>query len=299
MIFKHKSTRRGYGGRILMLTQLCFLTTLIVRNVCAYPHENDQNEGNTVQTSDASSGSDRDQAQNDFEGSTKIDEQYDFRGRLQRDTSNYEHTDVSRSQQKGGPQHRQTRESDRIIFPTGQTGRLPSCKGSTYCEYADSYPEDVVTRALQRNETLKYLANEEVIIDIEQRINMDETVLCPSTEEIVYPREAMNKDNEWKIIINQHNFKQGVRVEKCSQESSNCKLINGFAQGYKTICKQKYVYKQLRALSANDVIDDNFKFPASCCCHVSFNGPSLTRIGLSAANSGNSEIPSDKTTKRT
>lgn len=34
-------------------------------------------------------------------------------------------------------------------------------------------------------------------------------------EQIIYPQSAENKDNEWKFIANQKNFKQGIRIEKC------------------------------------------------------------------------------------
>lgn len=298
MIFKHKSTRRGYGDRILMLIQLCFLTALIARNVSAYPQQTDKNEGSTVRISDASSSSERDQAENDFEGSMMIDEQSDFRKRVRRDTLSDEDTDLSEEQgmTMNYPRQRRLRESDQIVFPNRKTERTPSCEGSTYCEHVDSYPEDAVNRALQRNGTLRYLANVDVIVDIAQRVDVaDDAPLCLSTEEVVYPREAMNKDEEWKVILNQQNFKQGVRIEKCSQESSRCMLISDFAQGYKTSCKQKYVYKQLVALSDNKVVQDNFKIPASCCCHVSFNGSPLTRIGLGTANSGKGQVTPAKT----
>ncbi|CAL7943116.1 unnamed protein product [Xylocopa violacea] len=306
MIFKHKNTKRGYGGRVLILVQLCFLTALIVRNVYAYPHQTDQSEGNTVQISDVSSSSDRELAQNDLEGFMETDERYDSRKRLQRDTSNCEDTDVSntsnkipsKSEQKGGLLQRQRRQSDKIVFPTRNTGRPPNCEGSTYCVNVDFYPEDAVKRILQRNESLRYLANVDVITDIGQRIDVaDDTPLCLSTEEVVYPRKAMNKEKEWLTVINQDEFKQGVRVEKCSQESKSCRLISDFAQGYKTSCKQKFVYKQLTALKTDDhtVVQDNFAFPASCCCHVSFNGSPLTRIGLGTANSEKGQITSGKT----
>lgn len=34
-------------------------------------------------------------------------------------------------------------------------------------------------------------------------------------EQIIFPQSAENKDNEWKFIANQKNFKQGIRIEKC------------------------------------------------------------------------------------
>lgn len=49
-------------------------------------------------------------------------------------------------------------------------------------------------------------------------------------------------------------------------------MIDGFAEGYITTCKQKYIYRELSALSDNgEIVRDYFRFPASCCCHVQFN----------------------------
>lgn len=40
---------------------------------------------------------------------------------------------------------------------------MPVCKGSTYCETVESYPEDVVNRALQKNDSIRYLAGIDVV----------------------------------------------------------------------------------------------------------------------------------------
>ncbi|KZC07439.1 Protein spaetzle, partial [Dufourea novaeangliae] len=159
----------------------------------------------------------------------------------------------------------------KIVFPE-DFDRVPVCKGSTYCEKVDSYPENIVTNAIQQNESLRYLAGVDVVSDIAQRIDvMDDVPLCVSSEQVIFPQTAENKDNQWKYIANQENFKQGVRIEKCNKENTRCSVIGGPGEGYKTSCRQKYVYRQLAAvLSDGTVIPDTFKFPSSCCCHVTF-----------------------------
>lgn len=53
-----------------------------------------------------------------------------------------------------------------------------------------------------------------------------------------------------------------------------------FAEGYKTSCKQKYIYRELVAMSASgQIVKDQFSFPSSCCCHVKFTGNPHLRIG--------------------
>lgn len=49
-----------------------------------------------------------------------------------------------------------------IVFPDDQK-EVPSCRGSTFCEKVDSYPEDVVNIAIQRNESIKYLATVDIV----------------------------------------------------------------------------------------------------------------------------------------
>jgi len=53
---------------------------------------------------------------------------------------------------------------------------------------------------------------------------------------------------------------------------AKCRIIDGLiAEGYTTICKQKFIYRELSAISeAGEIIRDFFRLPASCCCHVEF-----------------------------
>lgn len=58
-------------------------------------------------------------------------------------------------------------------------------------------------------------------------------------------------------------------------------MIDGFAEGYKTICKQKFIYRELAAVGSNgNIVKDQFRFPSSCCCHVKFIGDPTVRLGL-------------------
>jgi hypothetical protein len=50
-------------------------------------------------------------------------------------------------------------------------------------------------------------------------------------------------------------------------------MIQDFAEGYKTTCKQKYIYRELAAVGRHgNIFKDSFRFPSSCCCHVRFMG---------------------------
>jgi len=53
---------------------------------------------------------------------------------------------------------------------------------------------------------------------------------------------------------------------------AKCRIIDGvIAEGYITMCKQKFIYRELSAISEDgEIIRDYFRLPASCCCHVEF-----------------------------
>lgn len=251
MIFKYKNIEQRYSGLIFALIELCFLIELMSQNICAYPHQNYQNN-------------------------TKIDFENKKGRRIERYTSNYENSNasfkiLSRNQERERLSWESMLSDAQIVFPEDQK-KIPSCRGSTFCEKVDSYPEDVVNTAIQRNESIKYLAAIDILSDISQRIDfMDDSPLCQSNERVIFPKSAMNKDNEWKYVANQENFKQGIRVEVCEKQDSTCNVIGNLPLGYKSICKQKFIQRELLSVSLNGSVSlDTFLFPSSCCCYVTF-----------------------------
>lgn len=65
-------------------------------------------------------------------------------------------------------------------------------------------------------------------------------------------------------------------------EGASCSVISGFAAGYETSCKQKFIFRELLSISENgSVAPDTFRFPASCCCFAVLTGNTLlTRMGI-------------------
>ncbi|XP_071867706.1 protein spaetzle-like [Bombus fervidus] len=247
MIFKCRSIGRRYSGLSFKLIELCFLITLMTQNICA--------------------------------------RSYRYVGE---NTSNFENTDKSNITSRtnnnvANPRRRDHSQGNilsdsKIVFP-GEERHVPVCERSTYCETVDSYPEHIVNKALERNESIKYLASVDTLFNVEQRLDGMEMALCISDEQVIFPQSAENKLKEWKFIANQENFKQGIRIEKCRAESTSCNVIGEFAAGYKTICKQKFIFRELQSVSADgSIAPDTFRFPSSCCCHVTFTGSPFPRI---------------------
>lgn len=161
-------------------------------------------------------------------------------------------------------------------------GPVPICHGLTFCERASYYPEEIINEAIQQNDSIKYLATEDTLPSLVERIDAtDDTPLCVSHEKVIFPQSAESKNKEWFFVVNQDNFKQGVRIETCNNENHSCSIGDNLPEGYKTMCKQKFIYRQLAAISDNGEINpEMFRFPSSCCCHLKFTGNALTRMGL-------------------
>lgn len=155
-------------------------------------------------------------------------------------------------------------------------GSVPVCEGQTFCEDVTNYPTEFVTRALAKDASLMhYMNTDRIDAAIAHRIDsIDEKSLCVSSERLIRPTSVRNINNEWLFIVQseESNFTQAIRIETCEEEGSSCRLIDGFAEEYTTMCKQKFIYRQLLAISENDkIVRDFFQFPASCCCHVEFS----------------------------
>ncbi|XP_077279534.1 protein spaetzle [Temnothorax americanus] len=183
------------------------------------------------------------------------------------------------------------RNSDEIVFPDGRIPTmLPAataaaalaCRKSTFCENVADYPRQLVNAAIARNASLRFLESVDPMPDIEQRIDAtDDVSLCRFREQVVYPQTAENKEKQWLFIVNQDDLKQGIRIEVCSNDGQECGTIDGFAEGYETICKQKFIYRELAAVGNDgNIVKDQFRFPSSCCCHVKFIGDPTARLGL-------------------
>jgi hypothetical protein len=83
-----------------------------------------------------------------------------------------------------------------------------------------NYPKEYVSQIL-RNQVSKFneFFGEDIVIspNISQRFDTGEfeETLCHSSEVLVYPKAAQTKDDQWKLVINEEQYKQGVRVERC------------------------------------------------------------------------------------
>lgn len=191
----------------------------------------------------------------------------------------------SNAQLQGSPVANRMQAENKFVFPDSTSGHIrpgpaPICKGSTFCVNVPNYPTDFVNKAIMNDKKLQNYENVDVLDSISQRAgDVDAHRLCRAKEQVIYPQSAETINKDWLYILNQQNFSQGVRVELCREEGQACRLVDGFAEGYTTHCVQKYIFRELTAITSDGTIGPEFfRFPASCCCNAKFNG-AISRFG--------------------
>ncbi|XP_014214086.1 protein spaetzle isoform X2 [Copidosoma floridanum] len=210
------------------------------------------------------------------------------------ETKGYSHLQTERnilSQETDNFSNNSSRIDGKIVFPTEESPFLvPSfnhvCENATFCENTTDYPEDFIENLLRTSKDIKSLfSGADLIPDVENRLNVspEDASLCNSYEKVIFPRVAESKDKESLLVVNHGSYKQAVRVEICGNEDNECSVINATPEGYKTFCKQKYVYKMLVSVSSTGHLkQEPFRFPANCCCHIKFYGNPQMRLGGSS-----------------
>ncbi|KAK0172862.1 hypothetical protein PV328_006129 [Microctonus aethiopoides] len=183
----------------------------------------------------------------------------------------------------------ETPTENRIVFPDDDTSleldsrsNMDLCGNDVICENVPNYPIDIIEQQLEEKQHLMHFQTEDAIVGLSNN-RFDDTEeqepLCYTREQIMYPRGALTESDGYKYIVNTQDFVQGVRIEICVNEDSPCRLVDGFASGYKTMCEQKFIYRQLVAVMNHDEIGPQyFRIPSSCCCHVKFVGSFWERI---------------------
>ncbi|KAL9899917.1 spaetzle domain-containing protein isoform 10-T12 [Glossina fuscipes fuscipes] len=169
-----------------------------------------------------------------------------------------------------------------VLFPANEPNKespfsvdVNECleQGKTFCTKVRNYPKlEHMEDALKRdfpNVELFFGEDIEVPQSIMPNINIDpfDEFLCRSREKIIYPQAAESKSSNWSYIVNDSNFKQGIRIEECEREGSQCNSRLSVPKGYHATCKQNFIFRSMVALTPmGKLITDHFKMPSCCKC---------------------------------
>uniref|UniRef100_A0A1A9UTI1 Spaetzle domain-containing protein n=1 Tax=Glossina austeni TaxID=7395 RepID=A0A1A9UTI1_GLOAU len=170
-----------------------------------------------------------------------------------------------------------------ILFPTDEPNTkspfsvdVAECleQGKTFCTKIRNYPklghlENILKREFP-NVELFFGVDKDVPDNITQRMNVPfEDSLCKSHEKIIYPEAAESESSNWSYIVNNPNFKQGIRIEECENEGSQCNSMLSLPKDYYATCKQNFIFRSLVALTPDGkLINDHFKMPSCCKCVI-------------------------------
>lgn len=164
--------------------------------------------------------------------------------------------------------------SVRDVLPNRFVANLTKCANTnnTFCTKDDDYPMEFIQKLLRKH-IHKYedvFGSDGISTYISNRNNVfDEIELCDYYEQVIYPTSGKNKDGVELYIFNTPERKQGVRVAMCRATGDACRMTENFPNGYRSACKQQYVYRELLSLSTDGTpIKDKFEFPACCSCAI-------------------------------
>lgn len=167
----------------------------------------------------------------------------------------------------------EVRSDASLALMTSFRPNISKCAGNydTFCTSGDNYPIDYVEYIVNKHwHMLSFAFHNDAIDPNETTIDSiveTETDMCHSNDEIVYPTSAQNMDGKNRFIINTPANQQGVRVSMCRANNEPCQLP--VQNLYRTQCEQRYIYRELLALSADGIpIKDKFKFPVFCTCKI-------------------------------
>uniref|UniRef100_A0A1A9X473 Spaetzle domain-containing protein n=1 Tax=Glossina brevipalpis TaxID=37001 RepID=A0A1A9X473_9MUSC len=102
--------------------------------------------------------------------------------------------------------------------------------------------------------------------EIEPRADIHSEFLCKSHKRIIYPL-IQKTETGWLYIVNNERLRQGVLVEECDLQDSQCN-----SNSPKTSCKQFYIYRKLVAMTLKgEKLASDFQIPSCCKCLVEYS----------------------------
>lgn len=153
---------------------------------------------------------------------------------------------------------------------------ITKCAGyfRSFCSSDDNYPTDYVHMLLHKHWHMLSFAFHNDVMDPDvstiDTVIENEADICRSNDEIVYPRSGQTMNGTNLYIVNTPEHKQGVRISVCQEKNKPCQVSEKIP--FPTQCEQRYVYRELLALSTDGVpIKESFKIPSFCTCKIYYN----------------------------
>lgn len=92
-------------------------------------------------------------------------------------------------------------------------------KKSTYCEKVESYPHVYVKNLLRKVRGYDVFfdknRDEEDGEEMAGRDDRSERFFCKTITRTVFPQMAKNRNQQWKLIVNEEGYSQRITIEEC------------------------------------------------------------------------------------
>ncbi|CAD7082899.1 unnamed protein product [Hermetia illucens] len=142
-----------------------------------------------------------------------------------------------------------------------------------FCQEVENYPVKLLETVLPAEKEYQALFGDDGLQyeNFTRRMDDDDAkeTLCECRERIIFPQAGVTKENDWSIIINHSDYKQGILIEECVNPNGPCSGDPSFPLGLQHECEQKYIYRQLVSVdSKGDVMKEFFRLPACCMCSL-------------------------------
>lgn len=144
------------------------------------------------------------------------------------------------------------------------------------CNKVEDYPHEKINDIVaQYKQKYAGVFGEDVVVPagdtlVTRNGFSDDTPLCLSVEKLIHPQRGFTKTSKNLTIVNTKEYRQGVRVEICSNPGQVCNELNGFTGNQKIECKQLYHYRTLLAIDpeTREPYKESFKLPSCCKCVI-------------------------------
>lgn len=144
------------------------------------------------------------------------------------------------------------------------------------CNKVEDYPHEKINDIVaQYKQKYAGVFGEDVVVPagdtlVTRNGFSDDTPLCLSVEKLIHPQRGFTKTSKNLTIVNTKEYRQGVRVEICSNPGQVCNELNGFTGNQKIECKQLYHYRTLLAIDPDtrEPYKESFKLPSCCKCVI-------------------------------
>lgn len=175
-------------------------------------------------------------------------------------------------QQKISELFKQPPTSDQVTPP-----KKESCSPEfPICNNVDNYPHNKINDIVAKyKQQYAGVFGEDVVVPegdalVTRFDTSNDRPLCYSVERLIHPQEGFTKDKINLTIVNTKEYKQGVRVELCSNPAQTCNELDGLMGQYRTECKQLYHYRTLLAVhpKTGELYKESFKLPSCCKCVI-------------------------------